>query len=421
MRKTLLLTVFSIFYSLGGLTQLHAQCTQERYREPIFDDITITKDVKYGENINNLNEMQDLKMNIFRPSDDDDSLRKRPVIIMLHGGAYVAGTKDEGTMGFMGENLAKRGYVVVPIQYRLELGQTDLPPILQFADKMNWYKAIIRSVQDVKGAIRYLKHTYAEEGNPYGIDTNNITLYGSSAGAIGIIHATYMDENDNYNLAWTQAIKALGGLEGNTTPYLQYGSINTVKNLIIDSGAITEIEWIGDKNDIDVLSLHNINDPTVPYRHGCFYMAACHLGRFYGAFNYVPVMRNNGTYVVAVALDKAEHPVDDNNPQFALEQAVNFLYDAQCKYENSVPTGIFQQNVQKLNIYPNPNKGSFGVELDHLSKNNTLQIFSLSGQLVFEKMIHHPKEQFDTHLPKGVYFIAIQDEIQKSVSKLVIE
>lgn len=416
---------FVIFFAVSHFS-VKADCGDARFRDKIFDRNTVISNVKYGSNTNNLGVQQDLFLDVYMPELPDDTMQARPVVLLIHGGAYVAGDKTGSTMKMMGNELSKRGYVAVTVQYRLE--QTEDPdglPILYFANKINWYRAIIRSVHDIKGAIRYLKYTAAEAENPFGIDTNNITLYGSSAGAIGVIHTVFLDETDELSGSWRQALTTLGGnFEGNTSTHLEYGSTNTVRNLIVDSGALGEVDWIGEKKDVDVMALHHNADPSVPYNHGCFYVAACHLGKFYGAQHYVPKLERNGARVVKHIVNGAAHPVDDLMPEFALEKTVDFLYDSQCKYyhtDTTVTTGVKNRNITELRLYPNPSQGRFTVQVPELKPDTYVQIHSMSGQLVKEIRLSSVLQEIHLEAPDGVYFVTLLDDTGvKKVSKLVI-
>ena len=412
---------------LGIPFSLQAQCDGARFKEKIFDQIIQVNNILYGSNYNNLGEKEDLYMDISMPDPNMDTLHERPLIIMMHGGAFVAGDKDVSTMLFMRDEYARRGYVIASIQYRLEKSNfIDSLPILEFASKANWYQAIIRAVQDVKGAIRYLKYTYAEEQNPFGIDTSNITLYGSSAGAISIIHAVYLDPTDSISGTWNSSIIKLGGLEGTTSSHNQYGSVNTVKNLIVDSGALGKAFWIQQKNDVAVLALHHNADPSVPYGHGCFYVAACHLGKFDGPQIYVPWLENIHNRVEKYVVWGAAHPVDDLDPQFALEKGVAFLYQSQCDYygeDTTVSTGIFaKKKTTQFQIYPNPNSGSFRIANAQLQRGDLIQISTILGQVIYSEPINNENQTIRIDIPPGVYQVSIYNQSGiKGISRLVVQ
>lgn len=120
-----------------------------------------------------------------------------------------------------------------------------------------------------------------------------------------------------------------------------------------------------------------------------------------------------------------EHPVDDLQQEFALEQAVSFLYDAQCKYysnlDTTVPTGIIGRNISEIKLYPNPTTGSFTVKTDMTSSKSFIQVFGLSGQMIHEEPLQKAVQTIRLDVPDGVYFVTITDETgNKSISKLII-
>ncbi len=407
-----------------------SQCDNPRYKEKIFNDISTIKNVKYGSNINNLGDQQDLYCDIYMANVNIDTLQERPVIFFLHGGSYVGGSKEDGNIRFVAREFASRGYVSIAVQYRIEQSSTggNLDPILQFAEKSNWYKSIIRSIQDIRGSIRYIKYDAAQNNNPYHIDTNNITLYGSSAGGIGVLHAVYLDDTDELNNVWTSSVNTLGGLEGITSEHLEYGSVNTVRNLIICSGAIGNVNWIGNKKDIDVLGFHHNFDPSVPYGHGCFYTAACHLGRFDGMKIYAPYLTSLGARNEQNVVDGIGHPVDDLLPDLVLEKAVDFMYASQCKYDTTVfnvPTSIRSNKIGSVKIYPNPTKSNFTIDISQLNLSKlSLQIFSLNGELIYQDKIEGIQKSFEvnTSLNSGMYLIKVSDErMNTSVQKLIVQ
>ena len=48
-----------------------------------------------------------------------DTENNRPLIILAHGGSFIAGVRANPSMVSLGEAFAKRGYVVASISYRL--------------------------------------------------------------------------------------------------------------------------------------------------------------------------------------------------------------------------------------------------------------------------------------------------------------
>jgi acetyl esterase len=86
-----------------------------------------------------------------------------PIVIFIHGGAYVKGSKDEGELyGNIGTWFARQGMLGINADYRLAPGA-------------KWPSA----VDDVRSIVSWAKANAAK----YGGDPNRITLIGHSAGA----------------------------------------------------------------------------------------------------------------------------------------------------------------------------------------------------------------------------------------------
>lgn len=107
-----------------------------------------------------------LSLNVWAP-DGADGL---PVMVWIHGGAYVIGGSSLAT--YDGSRLADEGVVVVSINYRLgALGYL-------LGEHANL------AVQDQVAALRWVHDNIASLGG----DPGNVTLFGESAGAGGILH-----------------------------------------------------------------------------------------------------------------------------------------------------------------------------------------------------------------------------------------
>ncbi|MFA7274231.1 MAG: hypothetical protein WC044_10195 [Crocinitomicaceae bacterium] len=144
--------------------------------------------VSYGSSVNFIGDTETHLMDIYLPNCDDAAhLSTRPLLIFIHGGAFIAGDKDEANLQTMCKQFAKRGYVTASIDYRLGFISDEIAHTCNFpsyncvfaTDSLEWARACYRSIQDGKGALRYLINRHAQ----YRIDTNNVFLAGESAGS----------------------------------------------------------------------------------------------------------------------------------------------------------------------------------------------------------------------------------------------
>lgn len=119
---------------------------------PVPQNIGVDKDAEYT-NINGLS----LKADVYYPLDQS---KKYPGIVMVHGGGWISGSKENEK--FMAMELASKGYVAIAAGYRL-------------ADVAK-YPA---GVEDIEEAI----HWFKKNGRKYSLDQNKMAVLGESAGA----------------------------------------------------------------------------------------------------------------------------------------------------------------------------------------------------------------------------------------------
>lgn len=242
-----------------------------RYREPQY---TFTKipDIKYGtakgfwtsypmEDDTNYTKMifkllpktmaarkLDLLLDLYTPN---DSLQKHPLLVLLHGGAFFFGDKDNLNMRAWCEHFARSGYVVASVNYRLGFG------ISKNSIQQSGYQAI----QDAHAALRYLA-AHAEE---YRIDPDYIFLAGTSAGSITALGAAFMN-NDNCPpfVAKNKLTKKCGFLHAGCNEHRNQIKIKALANMW---GALYDLHEL-DGQRVPIISFHGTDDHVVPFDHG---------------------------------------------------------------------------------------------------------------------------------------------------------
>src|SRR6185436_11342997 len=88
-----------------------------RYRDPVFATVTKTTDVVYGSAVDQNGTTQSLKLDVYQPT--GDAVSKRPAMVWVHGGGFSSGNKTSPEIVAEANDLAKKGYVSVSIDYRL--------------------------------------------------------------------------------------------------------------------------------------------------------------------------------------------------------------------------------------------------------------------------------------------------------------
>lgn len=230
-----------------------AQCDTNRYRQPIFNSVYKHQDVKYGEaqvwNIPYNN--TDLYMDVYEPIGDAQT--KRPLMIWVHPGGFLAGDKSADDMVALCDSFARRGYVTASIGYRLGFN-----PVSSSSAE----RAVYRGTQDLRAAIRYL----FEFADVFDIDTNYLFVGGSSAGAFSTLHMTYLDQDEAPSAVYGGfGSPDLGCLDcsGNT-----YNHVIKPTAIVGLWGALGDSTWVDSDETTPNLMIHGDADGVVPFGVG---------------------------------------------------------------------------------------------------------------------------------------------------------
>lgn len=390
MKKTLLIAL-----TILGIGSIKAQC-DGRYQEEIFDDVSVST-VTYSD-VNNL------KVDIYQPEGDLET--KRPLIILAHGGSFVAGVRTNPSMVSLGNQFAKRGYVVASISYRL-MSAFDL---FNASSALN---GVAEAISDGRSAVRFFRKTY-EEGNEYGIDPDQIYFGGNSAGGVIAVHVAFMEEGDVTNEDLLIALENNGGIEGNSG---NEGYSSAVNGAISLAGAIADVDFIT-SSDFDkiLISCHGDADNTVPNFCGqplnnpvlpelCGGGAMFENSQEIGFDNHNHLVFEGSGHVPWEFGGSSEVAMVD----FVSEHLYNSLDCAEVNLDEVV--------VGEPIIFPNPTESRFTIE--SLKRIYKVVISNLKGVEIFraEKAININIE----HLPKGVYMVEMIDEDQKVTRSKVVK
>lgn len=217
---------FVMILVLAGL----AQAQGVRFRDEVFQQVDILSDVVYGSALNtSTGQVEMLCLDRYAPA--GDTWTARPAVVVVHGGAFIAGDKTMVNIVEIAQALARRGYVAVSINYRLA---AQIPT--------NPSSAINDAKEDFKASVRFLRSV----AGPWGIDPDRIACIGSSAGAFAVLAGAYVPGE---------------GQSGNP------GFSSEVHAVVALAGAMNDVSEI-ETGEAPVCVIHGTADPLVPYSSG---------------------------------------------------------------------------------------------------------------------------------------------------------
>lgn len=279
-----------LFFMLLVLGGLNLQAQDQRYIDDVFSSVDVARDSVYGSNITVLFAGQgmfppvDLKMDIYSPSGDD--LTDRPVMIVIGTGNFLPQYINGGITGGLQDSinvntckrLARKGYVAVNITYRQGWNPLGTEEFERTGTLLN---AAYRGIQDARTAVRYLRKSVAELGNPFGIDPDKVGMWGIGTGGYVSLGAGAFDRFEEVLLDKFIGPDALPYVD---TTFIGNPYATTQANLCLPNhvgyssdfdicvnvgGALGDISWLeGKDNEPAFVGFHASGDPFAPFPDG---------------------------------------------------------------------------------------------------------------------------------------------------------
>ena len=162
----------------------------------------------------------DLKMDIYTPV--EDAGEKRPLLLMLHGGSFFIGNKQEKGQAAWCEYFASLGYVAASVDYRMGFRP----------NRKGFAQAEECAFEDASDALDFL---LGRDG--LGIDPDRIFIAGTSAGAMLALRLAFRPDGPR--------IRAIANC---------WGAVH-------DLGILEQART-------GILSFQSPSDPLMPYRRG---------------------------------------------------------------------------------------------------------------------------------------------------------
>ncbi len=219
MIKVFSVMLLSILYGVMTLGQ-------ERYKDSIFSDIEL-KTFTYSDT---------LQLDLYTPK--KDTLLNRPLLLLVHGGGFSIGKRNNPRQQKFCIQMAHRGYAAASISYRLTRKGKSFGCDCPASEKIKTFRL---ATEDVLKAVNFL----TERDKELGINTSKVVLVGSSAGAEAVLNSVFMRHHHDFK----------------DLPFPEEKFIGVVSF----AGAVMDIDYVTEETKVPTLLYHGQKDKLVPF------------------------------------------------------------------------------------------------------------------------------------------------------------
>lgn len=370
-----------------------------RYNNPIFKKTAIRTDIVYGKArgywsttpylddpyvyilargmINFWKGVKELELELDLYLPENDNQKLRPLLLLVHGGAFYIGNKQSATEEILGKHFASRGYVVASINYRMgfRMKQVDVE------------RTGYMSVQDVHAALRFLSHN----AKKYGIDPMHVYVAGTSAGAIASLTIAYLENEERPESTFSSRFRNdLGNVETSGNNYTETFKIRGVGNMW---GALTDTTIISKGQNVPVISFHGDNDDIVPidYDYPFRFMLGANrlvMGKMYGSKPVHEQLKRLKIDNKLIVLKNKGH-----EPQLDNFKTINHLMDTisnqLTSFFNLYTFPTIQTDFEKISIEPSDSLSAinFNINYGNLRLINVIDGLQVSSDSLDSRVI----------------------------------
>ncbi len=200
---------------------------QERYKDSLFSSIRI-KTFTYSDT---------LQLDFYTAK--RDTVQNRPLLLLVHGGGFASGKRDNPLEKQFCTQMAYKGYAVASISYRLTRKGKSFGCDCYANEKVSTFRT---ATEDVVHAVDYLTN----KKNELKIDPGKIILVGSSAGAEAVLNSVFMRYHHSF--------KDL------PFPEEKFAAV------VAFAGAVLDSDYITKETAVPALLYHGKKDKLVPYK-----------------------------------------------------------------------------------------------------------------------------------------------------------
>lgn len=154
-------------------------------------EVSVTRGIVYGQGaVDDGAASKDLLLDLYSPQATGQAVL--PLVLVVHGGGFVGGSRSQSNVVRWSTEFASRGYLVASIDYRL-MGDDPLPservaPVYDQIVSSGGDAQQVAAVAAMDDTLTALDHLLARPD----VDKSSTTLVGGSAGAVTVDNVAYL-------------------------------------------------------------------------------------------------------------------------------------------------------------------------------------------------------------------------------------
>ncbi|MBJ7325895.1 MAG: alpha/beta hydrolase [Chthoniobacterales bacterium] len=224
------------------------------FLKPRFANVVMNNAVKFADVVDYKGRPTELFVDVYQP--EGDPATNRPVVMLVHGGGFrTSGVRTQKYIVHFANELARRGFVAVSVDYRQRDGK-DMPTP---ADEL---PALKDAAADALTALQWVR----QHGADYGYDPEKIFVAGGSAGGRITAALACRENGDTGGLPMTDKFSTTEPPSSVTSESgADYNRKGLIAAAIFWGGPEPEFRcFTVDGGDLPCVLIHGTYDSTVP-------------------------------------------------------------------------------------------------------------------------------------------------------------